>query len=124
MKFWVGTTDNEWFRFLRNRGADEVNFWQPRGAVQYNSLNPGSLFLFKLKRPHNHIAGGGYFVKSTSHPDVDGVGYFRSAEWGSRLASIFRDDPETNRERSECRPDARLYRTVKRLFLERWRLDC
>lgn len=68
MKFWVGTTDNEWFRFLRNRGADEVNFWQPRGAVQYNSLNPGSLFLFKLKRPHNHIAGGGYFVKSTSLP--------------------------------------------------------
>lgn len=68
MKFWAGTTDNEWFRFLSNQRVDEVNFWQPRGEVRYNSLNPGSLFLFKLKRPYNHIAGGGYFVKSTSLP--------------------------------------------------------
>lgn len=49
-------------------GVDEVNFWQPRGRVSFTSLRPGSLFLFKLKKPHNHIVGGGYFVRSTSLP--------------------------------------------------------
>ena len=34
----------------------------------YTLLVMGSLFLFKLKRPYNHIAGGGYFVKSSSLP--------------------------------------------------------
>ena len=34
----------------------------------FTGLQPGSPFLFKLKRPFNHIAGGGYFVKSTSLP--------------------------------------------------------
>lgn len=68
MKFWVGVTDNGWFDFLSNAHVDEVNFWQPRGKVAFTNLQPGSLFLFKLKRPFNHIAGGAYFVKSTSLP--------------------------------------------------------
>jgi len=68
MKYWVGVTDNGWFEFLSNAGVDEVNFWQPRGKVTFAGLQPGSPFLFKLKRPFNHIAGGGYFVKSTSLP--------------------------------------------------------
>jgi putative restriction endonuclease len=68
MKYWVGVTDNRWFDFLSQSGADEVNFWQPRGMVSFAGLKPGSLFLFKLKRPFNHIAGGAYFVKSTSLP--------------------------------------------------------
>lgn len=68
MKFWVGVTDNRWFGFLSQTGPDEVNFWQPRGATSYSKLDPGTPFLFKLKRPHHHIAGGGYFVKSTSLP--------------------------------------------------------
>lgn len=68
MKYWVGVTDNGWFDFLSREGVDEVNFWQPRGKVAFTELQPGSPFLFKLKRPFNHVAGGGYFVKSTSLP--------------------------------------------------------
>lgn len=68
MKYWVGVTDNAWFRFLSSERPDEVNFWQPRGEATYAALEPGSLFLFKLKRPYNHIAGGGFFVKSSSLP--------------------------------------------------------
>ncbi|WP_157267506.1 HNH endonuclease [Azohydromonas aeria] len=68
MKFWVGTTDNAWFKYQSKSGHDEVNFWQPNGAVAYKGLEPGSLFLFKLKKPHNHIAGGGFFVRSTELP--------------------------------------------------------
>lgn len=68
MKYWVGVTDNNWFNFLNQSNTDEVNFWQPRGPVSFSGLQSGSPFLFKLKRPYNHIAGGGYFVKSTSLP--------------------------------------------------------
>jgi putative restriction endonuclease len=68
MEFWVGVTDNAWFDFLSQSAPDEVNFWQPRGAAPYARLTQGTPFLFKLKRPHNHIAGGGYFVKSTPLP--------------------------------------------------------
>jgi len=68
MKYWVGTTDYDWFRYLSATQNDEVNFWQPSGQVPYVGLVLGSLFLFKLKRPFNHIAGGGYFVKSSSLP--------------------------------------------------------
>ena len=68
MKYWAGVTDNRWFDFQSRSVPDEVNFWQPNGRVSFAGLQPGSLFLFKLKRPFNHIAGGGYFVKSTSLP--------------------------------------------------------
>ncbi len=68
MQFWAGVTDNRWFDFLSRSAPDEVNFWQPRGKVSFAGLLPGSLFLFKLKRPFHHIAGGGYFVRSTSLP--------------------------------------------------------
>lgn len=68
MKYWVGVTDNGWYEYLSRAGVDEVNFWQPRGKVAFAGLVPGSPYLFKLKRPYNHIAGGGYFVKSTSLP--------------------------------------------------------
>ncbi len=59
MKFWAGVTDNNWFNFLSQSKPDEVNFWQPRGATTYADLKPGTPFLFKLKSPHHHIAGGG-----------------------------------------------------------------
>ena len=68
MKFWVGVTDNNWFQYLSQSGADEVNFWQPSGTAPFVNLEPGSLFLFKLKRPYNHIAGGGTFIKFSSLP--------------------------------------------------------
>lgn len=68
MKFWLGVTDNGWFDFLSHAGVDEVNFWQPSGRTPFAGLEPGAPFLFKLKRPFNHVAGGGTFVRFTTLP--------------------------------------------------------
>jgi putative restriction endonuclease len=68
MKFWVGVTDNKWYQFLSQLQPDEVNFWQPNGTPPFTGAPIGLPFLFKLKRPYNHIAGGGYFVKYSSFP--------------------------------------------------------
>ena len=62
MRGYVGTTDYDWFRFLRARQPlDEVNFWQP-SAHGFNSP-PGTPFFFKLKSPHNAIGGVGVFAR-------------------------------------------------------------
>lgn len=68
MKFWVGVTDNTWFDFLSKRGLDEVNFWQPSATPPFKGAPMGMPFLFKLKRPNNHIAGGGFFVTYSRLP--------------------------------------------------------
>ena len=66
MEFWVGVTDNDWYRFLANLQPDEVNFWQPSGTSPFKKWI--ELFLFKLHSPLNYIAGGGYFVTYTNLP--------------------------------------------------------
>jgi putative restriction endonuclease len=68
MKFWVGVTDNKWYKFLSEIQPDEVNFWQPSGTPPFTNAPVGLPFLFKLKRPYNHIAGGGFFVTYSSLP--------------------------------------------------------
>lgn len=68
MKFWVGVTDNHWYDYLAQRGLEEVNFWQPSATPPFVSAPVGMPFLFKLKRPHNHIAGGGFFVTYSTLP--------------------------------------------------------
>lgn len=68
MKLWAGVTDNEWFPFLAARGLDEVNFWRPSPGPYFTGLPAGTPFLFKLKAPNNHIAGGGFFVQYSSLP--------------------------------------------------------
>jgi putative restriction endonuclease len=70
MRFWVGATDNDWFDYLSKYRppVDEVNFWQPSGKPLFTSLPINSPFLFKLKAPHNCIAGGGFFVKGSALP--------------------------------------------------------
>jgi putative restriction endonuclease len=68
MKFWVGVTDNQWFQYLSEIHPDEVNFWQPSATPPFTTAPIGMPFLFKLKRPHNHIAGGGYFVTYSKLP--------------------------------------------------------
>jgi putative restriction endonuclease len=78
MKPWLGVTDNDWFDFLSRAGVDEINFWQPSSRAPFVGLEPGSPFLFKLKRPFNHVAGGGTFVKFSTLPlslawDVFGI---------------------------------------------------
>ena len=69
MKAWVGVTDGDWYRFLRDRShLDEVNFWQPSGGRQFRALAPGELFLFKLHHPENYIVGGGLFAHYSQAP--------------------------------------------------------
>ncbi|MBI3789618.1 MAG: HNH endonuclease [Gemmatimonadetes bacterium] len=69
MRFWTGVTDNRWYDFLSRRPhLDEVNFWHPGGSAPFNTLPPGTPFLFKLKAPHHHLAGGAFFVKFESLP--------------------------------------------------------
>jgi len=68
MKFWMGVTDNNWFRFLASKKLDEANFWQPSAKAPFLNAPAGLPFLFKLKRPYNHIAGGGFFVTYSTLP--------------------------------------------------------
>ncbi len=68
MKFWVGTTDSRWFNFLASSAFEEVNFWQPSTTPPFMNAPAGMPFLFKLKRPHNHIAGGGFFIRHSAIP--------------------------------------------------------
>lgn len=68
MKYWVGVTDNQWFSHLAARRPDEVNFWQPSATPPFKGAPMGLPFLFKLKRPGNKIAGGGFFVTYSTLP--------------------------------------------------------
>jgi putative restriction endonuclease len=104
MRFWVGVTDFDWYRFLAARpDIDEVNFWQPSGAVEFKALQPGDLFLFKLHSPRNFIAGGGFFAHWSRLPislaweafgERNGVGSVRDMR--VRLAK-YRNVPEDPR---------------------------
>lgn len=65
---YLGVTDFAWFRFLRERRVDEVNFWQPQGGRAFLTIPPGAPFFFKLKHPHNAIGGIGYFAHHSVLP--------------------------------------------------------
>jgi putative restriction endonuclease len=68
MKFYLGVTDNNWFRYLSKINPEDVNFWQPGGNIPFRVLEPGSPFLFKLKSPLNAIGGIGFFSSHTFLP--------------------------------------------------------
>jgi len=68
MRYWVGVTDIDWFRRLRRRAPDEVNFWQPSARALATFLQPGVPFLFKLHAPHDFVVGGGFFVRFSALP--------------------------------------------------------
>jgi putative restriction endonuclease len=69
VKFYVGITDYDWFRFLSSiPDVEEVNFWQPGGNRIFKTLSIGEPFLFKLHSPRNFIVGGGFFTHSTILP--------------------------------------------------------
>lgn len=64
----VAPTDFEWYRFLQARPElREVNFWRPSQS-RFAALNPGELFFFKLKAPHNAIGGFGMFTRGAVLP--------------------------------------------------------
>jgi putative restriction endonuclease len=52
IKLVVAVTDYDWFQALRARDWPEVNFWAPSGA-NFQALQAGELFLFKLHSPHD-----------------------------------------------------------------------
>ena len=68
MQLYAGVTDYDWFQYLAAAAPDEVNFWRPGGSQGFRALDPGEPFLFKLKAPHNAIAGGGFFIRYTTLP--------------------------------------------------------
>ena len=63
LKMYVGITDYDWFRTLKQAKCDEVNFWKPGGKTNFKALDEGDLFLFKLHSPQDYIVGGGFFLK-------------------------------------------------------------
>ncbi len=68
MRFYVGVTDNNWYKYLASQKPDEVNFWCPGGRQGFRVLESGGLFLFKLHHPLNFITGGGFFVRYSLLP--------------------------------------------------------
>ena len=65
---YVGITDYDWFKTLKEKNCDEVNFWKPGGRINFKALNEGEMFLFKLHSPQNYIVGGGFFLKFSILP--------------------------------------------------------
>lgn len=73
MNAYVAVTDKQWFDHLRalsrREPVEEVNFWTPKPwGGQFGVLQRGQPLLFKLKKPHNAIAGGGFFEHYTELP--------------------------------------------------------
>lgn len=102
MNAYVAVTDYDWYSFLSQQDeVDEVNFWQPRPwGGRFAVLRRGEPLLFKLKAPHNAIAGGGFFESYADLPlslawDAFGVkngAPDRQAVW-DRIARLRRDRP-------------------------------
>lgn len=71
MNVYVYPTDRDWYQFLsREPNVDEVNFWRPGGRQPFKQLQPGDLFLFRLGKPENAIAGGGTYTHFSFAPIV------------------------------------------------------
>ncbi len=96
MRLYVAVTDNDWFSLHASKSeVEEVNFWRPSPVVGFNVLQRGELLLFKLKSPHDAIAGGGFFTRFLHLPinmawDTfrEGNGVQSLAEFRSRIARI------------------------------------
>lgn len=68
MKFYLGVTDNKWYKYLSQINPEDINFWQPSGRVNFKVIPSGAPFLFKLKSPFNAIGGIGFFSSHTFLP--------------------------------------------------------
>lgn len=95
MKVYVGVTDQRWYEFLRDRHADEVNFWGPSGQG-FGAVEPGEPFLFKTRFPHHALVGGGVFVGFVRLPLSVAWEYFGEANGVASLAD-FRASIQRNR---------------------------
>ena len=69
MEGYVAVTDIGWYEHLARKPFwDEVNFWRPSARQAFRGV-PGTPFLFKLKAPHNAIAGFGLVARYAKLPD-------------------------------------------------------
>jgi putative restriction endonuclease len=105
MHGYVAVTDPGWYeRLARTPGPKDANFWRP-SARAFARLDVGTPFLFKLKAPHNAIAGFGYFAGFTILPDwlawetfgeangVDSLGALRARLTTIQEGARIRADP-------------------------------
>jgi putative restriction endonuclease len=113
LRGYVGTTDFLWYQFLFSQqeasrsngetGLDEVNFWQPNAKVNFNAVKPGAPFFFKLKAPHNAIAGYGVYVRQARIPAWLAWESFEKMNGASTKAEMlgaisrYRKDPTVDR---------------------------
>jgi len=67
MKAWVGITDSDWYRFLRDRRhLDEVHFWQPGGGRQFRTLRVGAVTSMKARWESAAVTGIGFYATARS----------------------------------------------------------
>ena len=91
MRYWLGVTDNRWYQFVSAGRFSEVNFWQPSAKPPFSSEVPeGTPFLFKLKSPNHHIAGGGYFVRHIRLPLITAWEVFGEQNGANSLSEFHR----------------------------------
>jgi putative restriction endonuclease len=64
----IANTDNDWFDYLTSQSdLVEANFWRPSGMA-FHAIEPGELFVFRLKSPRNKIGGFGVLSSSSVLP--------------------------------------------------------
>ena len=69
VRAYVGVTDWDWYQFLHDRGATEVNFWQPSGGRRFGAIPQAAPFFFKTHYSHgNRIVGAGFLSGWASLP--------------------------------------------------------
>ncbi len=100
----VANTDFSWFSFLRDRAADEVNFWQPSGGRSFRAVAPGSPFFFKLKRPHHAIGGMGFFAHHSVLPAWLAWEVYREGNGAADIAAMHRNIRRLRRDAGGDRP--------------------
>jgi putative restriction endonuclease len=87
MHGFVAVTDPGWYeRLARTPGPKDANFWRP--SARAFRLDIGTPFLFKLKAPHNAIAGFGYFAGFSILPDWLAWDTFGEANGVESLAAL------------------------------------
>jgi HNH endonuclease len=83
----IAVTDLGWYeRLARDPGPRDANFWRP--SARALRLAVGTPFLFKLKAPHNAIAGYGYFAGFSILPDWLAWDTFGEANGVADLAAL------------------------------------
>lgn len=91
MRYWLGVTDNRWYQFVSGGRFSEVNFWQPSAKPPFSPEIPaGTPFLFKLKSPNHHVAGGGHFVRHIRLPLITAWEVFGQQNGADSLEDFYR----------------------------------